>query len=291
MSNKAYNVVFTIFIFLSGIFPDSTHAGPISSLVNLCTNLFVSGEKGLGKQLDLPIKKLDQEILEENKLSMIGYARSHMNEDWENDGFRLTNKNLRVWLGFEDEVTLSERSQRERMDSTNFHVTAMASVMTTPIPAIEKIAREANFPQGTHIVDVGAGFGQVALWLGWSRPDLKITGIEINEQRVEVARKLSSNLNLKNVEFEQADLWKTSLPDADVYYFYDPVPDDLRARLILNLKEIANQRSKPIKIIAVNGWSKNIHTDLGNESWLNEIKAYKGWNSSVEVKIYSSESH
>jgi release factor glutamine methyltransferase len=62
-----------------------------------------------------------------------------------------------------------------------------------------------TLPRGARVVDVGTGSGAVALALKHERPDLELTGTDVSEDALAVARDNARRLGL-DVSFERADL-------------------------------------------------------------------------------------
>jgi release factor glutamine methyltransferase len=62
-----------------------------------------------------------------------------------------------------------------------------------------------TLPEGARVVDVGTGSGAVALALKQERPDLVVTGTDVIEEALAVARGNARRLGL-DVSFERADL-------------------------------------------------------------------------------------
>jgi release factor glutamine methyltransferase len=85
-----------------------------------------------------------------------------------------------------------------------------------PRPETELLVEGAlSLPFGASALDVGTGSGAVALALKHERPDLRIAGIDISADAIEVARGNAQDLNL-DVSFTVGDLLDgvSELPDA-----------------------------------------------------------------------------
>jgi release factor glutamine methyltransferase len=76
-----------------------------------------------------------------------------------------------------------------------------------PRPETETLVEAAVeiLPQGARVVDVGTGSGAIALALEDERPDLEVTGTDVSEDALEVARANADRLGL-GVAFARADL-------------------------------------------------------------------------------------
>jgi release factor glutamine methyltransferase len=76
-----------------------------------------------------------------------------------------------------------------------------------PRPETETLVEAAVeiLPQGARVVDVGTGSGAIALALKDERPDLDVTGTDVSDDALEVARANGVRLGLE-VAFAQADL-------------------------------------------------------------------------------------
>jgi release factor glutamine methyltransferase len=95
----------------------------------------------------------------------------------------------------------------------------------------------AELPRGARVVDVGTGSGAVALALKHERPDLDITGVDLNPEALELARENADRLGL-DVTFRHGDLLEGATEDYDAvlanlpYIDPDELPDlypELRA--------------------------------------------------------------
>lgn len=81
-----------------------------------------------------------------------------------------------------------------------------------PRPETELLVEVAlSMPQGMHVLDVGTGSGAVALALKDERPDLLLTGSDLSEDALELARLNGERLGLE-VEWLRADLL-SGVPD------------------------------------------------------------------------------
>jgi release factor glutamine methyltransferase len=100
-----------------------------------------------------------------------------------------------------------------------------------PRPETETLVEAAlDLPQGAVVLDVGTGSGAVALALKDERPDLVVTGSDVSEDALDVARANAARLGL-DVEFVQADLLDGA-PAADAIVANPPyVADGERASL------------------------------------------------------------
>ncbi len=76
-----------------------------------------------------------------------------------------------------------------------------------PRPETETLVEAAleALPEGAKVVDVGTGSGAIALALKDERPDLEVTGTDVSEDALAVARANRERLGLE-VAFEHADL-------------------------------------------------------------------------------------
>jgi release factor glutamine methyltransferase len=76
-----------------------------------------------------------------------------------------------------------------------------------PRPETETLVEAAVeiLPRGARVVDVGTGSGAIALALKDERPDLDVTGTDVSEDALEVARANAVRLGLE-VAFARADL-------------------------------------------------------------------------------------
>lgn len=103
-----------------------------------------------------------------------------------------------------------------------------------PRPETELLVEAAlTLPAGARVADVGTGSGAVALALKDERPDLEITGIDISEDALAVARGNAERLGL-GVRFVCADLLDGNRYDAVLANLpYVPSGDELAPEISL----------------------------------------------------------
>ena len=104
----------------------------------------------------------------------------------------------------------------------DLHVDARVLV---PRPETETLVEAAlDLPHGARVVDVGTGSGAVALALKDERPDLHVTGTDVSDDALSVARANAQRLGL-DVAFARADLLDGA-PEADAVVSNPPYVED-----------------------------------------------------------------
>ncbi len=95
---------------------------------------------------------------------------------------------------------------------------------------------------GNKIVDLGAGYGRMGIFLHWYYPLTSFLGIELVKERVDEANRIYKELNLQNKKMEVGDLSKIDeLPAGDFYFIYDFGSEEHITK-ILNL--LKNEKGK-----------------------------------------------
>jgi len=97
--------------------------------------------------------------------------------------------------------------------------------------AVEAVLEHA--PPSARVIDVGTGSGAIALALKHERPDLQLTGADIAQEALVVARANGSRLGL-DVAWVHADLvpageWDVVVSNPPYVADGDPLPPDVRA--------------------------------------------------------------
>lgn len=122
--------------------------------------------------------------------------------------------------------------------------------------------RYLRIPKGARFIDLGAGFGRVGFVVGLLRPDVIFSGYEIVTERVAVVNKAIQDFGLeKNVKFIAQDLSSLDfvIPDADIYYLYDPFSVETYKHVLTQLSVIATR--KKINIIT-SGETRQVMQEL-----------------------------
>jgi hypothetical protein len=131
---------------------------------------------------------------------------------------------------------------------------------------------------GERFVDLGSGFGRVGLIVGLTRPDIQFLGYEYVQHRVDAANLASQAFGLSaHVQFFTQDLFAKnfSIPDAEIYYLYDPFTTETYKHVLQQLRDISlrqkiavftrgNARHWLTELAARNGWQQPIEFDDGN---------------------------
>lgn len=128
--------------------------------------------------------------------------------------------------------------------------------------------RYLNPSQGSRLVDLGSGYGRLGLVIGLLRPDIDFLGYEFVKHRVEMATLSAENLSLQDhVHFYTQDLSlkEFHIPEAEIYYMYDPFSEETYQHVLRQLVEISHHKKITI---ATKGNAKN---------WLSTLGKQEGW--------------
>jgi len=128
--------------------------------------------------------------------------------------------------------------------------------------------------EGSTIIDLGSGYGRVGLVCSLLRPDIKFIGYEYVPHRVEVANNASKALKLQqNLNFKVQDLSLKSfkIPEADIYYLYDPFTKETYVHVLNQL--IAMSKNRVVTIV----------TKGNGRSWLIEISKENSWPDPIII--------
>jgi tRNA/tmRNA/rRNA uracil-C5-methylase (TrmA/RlmC/RlmD family) len=158
-----------------------------------------------------------------------------------------------------DAGMITSPSQTERL-----YEGAGAGVQTSYSSILLALDR-ANVAKDARILDLGSGYGRVGFVLGLLRPDIHFTGIEYVDHRVKDSREVAARAGLSRTEFLTEDLNTFIVPEADVYYMYDPFS---RGTYGLVLEQLIDYgKTRPVTII----------TKGRANAWVREALQTHGW--------------
>lgn len=118
-------------------------------------------------------------------------------------------------------------------------------VQTSYAMLIEVLER-IDPPARASIIDLGSGYGRLGLVSGLWRADITFAGYEFVSHRVQLAGEAAQRSGISDrVKFHHQDLRNGAfqIPEADVYYMYDPFSDDTYERVLGGLRDLGRRRS------------------------------------------------
>jgi hypothetical protein len=120
----------------------------------------------------------------------------------------------------------------------------------TDYPTILEFLTTLDPKSKATFVDLGSGYGRVGVVVGLHRPDIQFTGFEYVPHRVSEANRIAEKLGISSqVKYVQQDLSlaEFKIPEADIYYMYDPFMPETFDKLFAELNEIGKHRE--IKVV------------------------------------------
>ena len=135
-----------------------------------------------------------------------------------------------------------------------------------------------DMDDGSKVIDLGSGFGRVGLVFSLLRPDIEFTGYEYVPHRVENSNETCETFGLQeSLAFKVQDLSLDSfvIPEADVYYFYDPFTRETYEKVLGEVVEVSrrkeitivtkgNARGWLVDVARKNAWPDPVSLDEGN---------------------------
>ena len=120
---------------------------------------------------------------------------------------------------------------------------------------------------GATVLDLGSGYGRVGFVIGYLRPDIEFIGYEYVDHRVQNSKAVATGAGFSRVEFFTQDLSARDfkIPEADVYYMYDPFSRDTYGYVLDQLLELGDL--SPITII----------TKGRANTWVEDAVRHRGW--------------
>lgn len=128
--------------------------------------------------------------------------------------------------------------------------------------------RNLNLQAGDRFIDLGSGYGRVGLVVGLMHPEVDFIGYEYVPHRVDISNHTTERLAMtKHVHFHTQDLSLKEfyIPEAEIYYMYDPFSEDTYGHVLSQLIEFSKHRK--ITII----------TKGNARGWLLDVVRKEGW--------------
>ena len=136
----------------------------------------------------------------------------------------------------------------------------------------------AQVKRSNHVIDLGSGYGRVGLVFSILREDIFFTGYEYVAHRVDVSNNTSKNFGLQNyLHYKTQDLFLESfnIPDADIYYLYDPFSEKTYKKVLKQIVAVSlrqkvtiitkgNARHWLVDLAKKNSWPEPKLIDEGN---------------------------
>lgn len=166
-------------------------------------------------------------------------------------------------LNYKSELSLNLHANSPERIYLNSGVAVQSSYA-----ALLMALRYLKIPGGSRFIDLGSGFGRVGLVVGLLRPDIQFSGYEFVSHRVDIASAASQSLGISTkVKFFEQDLSAKDffIPDAEIYYLYDPFTDDTYKHVLAQLNEIAAR--KKINVITKGNAKLHLLLDGQGKNW------------------------
>ncbi|WP_347356947.1 SAM-dependent methyltransferase [Bdellovibrio sp.] len=168
-------------------------------------------------------------------------------------------------VGMKTDLTINERLY----EGAGLGVQSSYSTLLTAL-------REINPSEGCRFIDLGSGYGRVGLVIGFLRPDIDFVGYEYVQHRVDISNTSTAKFGLEsNVHFYTQDLAEKSfkIPEAEVYYLYDPFSKETYLHVLNQLIEFSRHR----RIVIVTKGNARL--------WLQEVAEREAWPPGREFDL------
>ncbi|KYG66981.1 hypothetical protein AZI86_08135 [Bdellovibrio bacteriovorus] len=133
--------------------------------------------------------------------------------------------------------------------------------------------KNLNLKAGDRFIDLGSGYGRVGLVVGLMHPEVDFIGYEYVPHRVDISKHTTERLEMTNhVHFQTQDLSlkEFHIPEAEIYYMYDPFSEETYGHVLSQLIKFSKYRK--ITII----------TKGNARGWLLDVVRKEGWLSPQE---------
>lgn len=153
-----------------------------------------------------------------------------------------------TWLGLQTqsiETRLRDQATGASASNQELWIGLPVQSLLTPYTEIREILELLAPAPGTHVVDLGAGYGRMGFVMGRHFPEVTFTGYEFVAERVEEANRCLVPWNYSQVRILPADLSDPGFQPApaDFYFLYDFGSRAAVEKTLEDLKSIARTRS------------------------------------------------
>lgn len=117
--------------------------------------------------------------------------------------------------------------------------------LLTPYTEIRSLLEKLKLPDGSVVVDLGAGYGRMAFVIARHFGQLSFVGYEYVGERVKESLRCLGKANHANVKMIHADLSSRDFSpiDADVYFIYDYGTPKAIEKTLHDLRKVAQSRA------------------------------------------------
>ena len=149
---------------------------------------------------------------------------------------RIHSKELDQKFGFN--IDLIEKNIEDKFDSNSW-VGLEPEILQTPYSEILEFLSHLGSFKPSSIIDLGSGYGRVALVMKALFKQCEFIGYEIHHQRAQEGNRVFKSLELENCHIQATDILKEDflLPDSDVYFIYDFTDPHDQKRILNQLSD------------------------------------------------------
>lgn len=166
------------------------------------------------------------------------------------------------------DLSLLENHLQKYPEETYAGLNLLPEALYTSEEDSENILNALHLKDGDRVLDIGCGIGSFLLTGARLFPQVKFIGIEMVQERLNIAQLCAQELNLTNVHFLSHDINDIDLPRADYYFFYLGTGKTYSKLMRTLLKE---SQARDFKIIAIESHG-DLLPDLHTRQWLEETQ-------------------
>lgn len=147
---------------------------------------------------------------------------------------------------------------------------------------LKKVLKKMNITNQDSIIDIGCGKGK-ALYIMSKFPFKQISGYDLSQELVDLAKSNMKNLNLNNIDIFVADA--SDFTDYDKYnyfYIYNSVPEKVFIKLIKNITK--NLKKNPRECVFI--YLNPVYDDILKNNNFEEFYNYKSIIKWFNYKCY-----